>query len=161
MVEHHVYRKQPGTRAWSLVKVISAKDSCCHYFDRIEGDQAYQYALLAVDRSKLKSSSTKPVMGRPLKNLNRPQVSRVQAMADRVKKQVRLTWHYEAKDVTRFMIYRATGTEALALYKTTQGPAKEYIDTGVSMGENYTYRVKALFKDGTESVFSDSIQTNY
>jgi hypothetical protein len=59
------------------------------------------------------------------------------------------------------MIYRAAGTEPLSLYRTTNGPAKEYADTGVSMGESYTYRVKALFKDGTESVFSDSIQANY
>jgi hypothetical protein len=101
------------------------------------------------------------VVGKPLKNLEKPKVARIAAVADRVKKQVRLTWQYDAKDVTRFMIYRAKGDEALSLYKTTNGPLKEYADTGVGMGESYTYRVKAVFRDGTESVFSDSIQTNY
>jgi fibronectin type 3 domain-containing protein len=153
VVEHHIYRKHQYSGAWSLLKVIGAKDSCCHYFDKIDGDHQYQYALLAVDKSKLKSASTKPVTGKPLKNLRKPKVTGILAMADRVKKQVRLTWQYDAKDVTRFMIYRAAGTEPLSLYRTTNGPAKEYADTGVSMGESYTYRVKALFKDGTESVF--------
>lgn len=161
VVEHHIYRKQPHARTWALAKVIGAKDSCCHYFDKIEDDQQYQYTLLAVDKAKLKSAGTKPVMGKALKNLQKPEVTRVQATADRVKKQIRLSWHYEAKDVTRFVIYRAAGAEALSLYKTTNGPARAYADTGVRMGESYTYRVKALFKDGTESVFSDSIQANY
>jgi fibronectin type 3 domain-containing protein len=32
VVEHHIYRKHQYSTEWSLLKVITAKDSCCHYF---------------------------------------------------------------------------------------------------------------------------------
>ena len=68
---------------------------------------------------------------------------------------------YEDAGVTKYLIYRARAEESLTMYKTLPASAAGFEDSGVEMSTGYTYRVKAVFRDGTESVFSEAVQIKY
>ena len=91
----------------------------------------------------------------------KPAVTGVKALPDRTNKHVRLTWQYEANGVTKYLVYRSRETDGLSLYKALPATAGGFEDKGVDINTGYTYRVKAVFRDGTESAFSDAVQIQY
>jgi titin len=58
-----------------------------------------------------------------------------------------VTWAMPATDggsaITSYVIYRRSGSGALAVYKTVSGSSTSFRDTSVSRGVTYTYRIAA------------------
>jgi len=57
--------------------------------------------------------------------------------------------------VDRIIIYKGKEGEQIRSFKTLSGTASSYIDNQLYPGNVYVYRVKAVMKDGSGTVFSE------
>lgn len=160
VVRHDVYRRNQASTAWQLVKSYTKEDSCCYLFDKITEQGRYQYAFLAMDDNGLKSPMTKPVWASPLPVRAHASIKNIRSSVDREKKIITLQWNYKLTPA-KFLVYRSTNNEPISLYKTIDGNTTKFEDTSLVFTLIYHYRIKAVFRDGSESVFSDKITVEY
>ncbi len=66
--------------------------------------------------------------------------------------QVSLTWADGSNNESGFKIERATGSGAFAQIATVTANVVSYIDTGVSTGGTYNYRVRAYNSAGDSGI---------
>ena len=71
-----------------------------------------------------------------------------------------LRWTYN-NNVNKFIVYRSRGDEPVSMYGAVQGNLKEFVDRKLEFNTTYRYRVKAVFADGSESMYSDEVVVNY
>lgn len=160
VAEHRILRKHQFTVSWSAIASIKASDTARVFFDEIDSRHRYQYALIAVDSAGLKSTMTSPVWGSALPS-DKSRIENIQGLADRENKIIRLSWSYGQSDVVKFLVYRATRDTNLSLYKSVASADQSFVDRNLAMDTEYIYRVKAVFRDGTESYFSDEVKVNF
>lgn len=158
--EHVLFRKHTYSMEWSeLARFV--KDSVS-YTDKIaDRRNVYQYRLVAIDDSGNRSIPSNPVTGKSLDNGSRPVIADVRAEADRTQKSIRLHWTYSQDRLSKYVIYRAKNDEPMTLYKSVPADSQGLNDTNLSMSTTYRYRVKASFKDGGESPFSDEVKVEF
>ncbi|MBT1702745.1 fibronectin type III domain-containing protein [Chryseosolibacter indicus] len=161
VVEHQIYRKHQYSSSWNILKRIPVSDTTSVFFDAINGKHTYQYSILAVDKTFLKSLMCKPVWGTPLVNSKKAIIEKFTGVPDRANKRVVLSWSYKEPKVTKFSIYRIANGESLMLYKTVNGSTTSFTDSNIAINSSYGYRVKAIFIDGNESEFSNEVIINY
>ena len=73
--------------------------------------------------------------------------------------QVKLTWTQEEERISGFRIGRKAGSGSFAQIAEVDSDVTEYTDTGLALGTDYTYRVKA-FTAVNESGYTTSNTTN-
>ncbi|MDP6593100.1 MAG: fibronectin type III domain-containing protein, partial [Candidatus Marinimicrobia bacterium] len=73
--------------------------------------------------------------------------------------EIKLTWTQEEEQISGFRIERKTGSGSFTQITEVDKDVTEYTDTGLTVGTDYTYRVKA-FTDDNESDFATSNTTN-
>ncbi|MBU0710527.1 VCBS repeat-containing protein, partial [bacterium] len=76
--------------------------------------------------------------------------------------QITLRWDANSEsDLAKYRIYRDTLSPATTLIDSLVGtlPDTVYIDTGLTNGQTYYYRITAVDDDGNESGFSDEVST--
>jgi len=81
------------------------------------------------------------------------------AAAVQVGPQVSLTWVDNATDENSFVLERSTGSGAFTQIATPGANVTSYVDTGVSAGTSYSYRIKAIGAGG-ESSYSNTATVN-
>jgi uncharacterized protein len=157
---YDVYR-QAGPAEWvRLAQVKESGDSVHQYVDSRAPEGILQtYTIVAIDDSGLESSPSIPVNGAKLKNNLKPPVVLAQPIVDRSSGKVSLKWSYEQKVVHAFRIYRTAGEESPRLYKTTKDT--QFSDQMLEPGITYKYQVIAVFNDGTQSSFSNSVEIRF
>lgn len=122
--------------------------------------QEYQYVLVSIDKSANQSNSE------PLhlffETGKRDGVSKIQTSVDRELKQIKLNWVLPKGEIYSVQIYRAKADEKYVLYKTIREQnSTEFIDANVQINNEYRYKIKVVFKDGTSSVLSDEVSVTY
>jgi len=158
--EQVLLRKHQYTTQWTEIARF-AKDSVS-YTDKIpDARNQYQYRLVAVDESGNRSVPSNPVSGKSLDDGTRPVIKGLRAEVDRTEKSIRLHWTYAQERLSKYVIYRAKNDEPMSLYKSVPADSQGLIDSGVTMSTKYRYRIKAVFRDGAESPFSDEIKVEY
>lgn len=161
VTEHWLYRKHQFSTTWNAIEKINKEDTNKYYLDKVESLHRYQYAMVAVDKSGLKSVMSKPVWGQALIMNKRNKIDKITGIADRENHHVQLTWSYNEQNIQKFLVYRAIADSDLMLYKAVSVSSKKFIDNGVNMNTVYVYRIKVIFKDGGESPFSDAVSVKY
>jgi hypothetical protein len=116
--------------------------------------------MVAEDSAKHVASST-VVSAKVIENGIRPAVKNIRGEVDRSQKNNTLYWEYEEDGVVKFLIYRSDRKNPLALYKTIIGKNLQFIDYNIGMNTGYHYSVKAIFRNGEESKFSNEIYILY
>ncbi len=119
----------------------------------------YFYKVMVIDESDNSAVSGSPYI--KFETGFRKKMTNVIFEVDRKDKFVKLKWNYSEKGAEKFIIYRASKKEPLTIVKTLTFPQQEFIDKTVSMGNNYEYRIKAVFSSGAESLISDAILVEY
>jgi uncharacterized protein len=157
IASYRLVRRQLNSINWDTIRVVMAQDSLLFTDCNLEVGREYQYSTMAIDKSKLKSPLSSPAIGRLINNLIKPAVTEFKAEVDRTEKSITLRWKYNEKNVIKFLIYRAVNDEPLSLYKSMIGSSFSLKDVNLRMGANYSYRIKAVFKIGSESEFSNKI----
>jgi hypothetical protein len=73
--------------------------------------------------------------------------------------EIKLTWTQEVEQISGFRIERKTGSGSFSQIVEVEKVVREYTDTGITVGTDYTYRVNA-FTDENESGYATSNTTN-
>jgi len=155
---NYIYRMKKSIPKWMLVKRLDGDDKQC--VDVPPHEATYRYKIIAEDSALNKSTSREVEIGFRV-NKNYPPVKLINATADREKKIIRITWAYKQPDVSKFLIYREIAGAGLSLYKSVVPPVADFVDESPAINTTYIYRVKAVFKNGSESGFSNEVKVNF
>ncbi len=120
----------------------------------LEPNTTYRYTITVVNESGLESEPAPPLSVTTPKQLLLPGIKGLYAEVDRENKFIRLTWRYNQPGVLEIQLYRKMGEEKLVLHRTLKPDVFEFMDTNVFSGINVTYGLKAIFKDGSISDWS-------
>ncbi|MEL6988302.1 MAG: hypothetical protein AAGK97_10770, partial [Bacteroidota bacterium] len=88
----------------------------------------------------------------------RPPIESFKASYNRDNNKTLLEWDYTGKDLYEFWIYRAEADNPMTLFRTTDETARSVEDDLVKKDLNYRYTIKAKFKNGAETPFSEEIR---
>jgi fibronectin type 3 domain-containing protein len=154
VVRHHIYRKQKNDTTFHLLARIDKKpEKQSTYADRtVEPGETYIYQVRAEDNSQLYSAPSAPVQQKAPGGMAEQVILKKQEYADRAV----LRWDIKSKkNVARVLIYRASGNTAMLLYNNTT--ENSYTDDDILPDKIYTYRIKAVYADGTSSALSNEV----
>lgn len=156
VVRHEVLRKQDT--GFYLLQVIETGDTTHNYKDTgaLPGIQ-YQYAVVAVDDSQLRSSS-KLLTGSRI-NMGHTTRPLVKAVIDRDTKTVMLSWKKQSAE--KIWLYRAESGKPLVLYKTLTGDETSFKDNNLFVNTIYRYKLKIMSAAEGSSCFTDEVIVNY
>jgi fibronectin type 3 domain-containing protein len=159
VIRHELYRTEAGKEEWLQLSVFA--DTTTRYTDiSANAGSVYSYKVRAVDRGDLRTDS-RPISAKKLDSGLRPGVASFRATADRSNQQIILRWTYKETGVESFLLYRAEPGKPMRLYQTLDGKQTELTDTDLFINTLYQYRIKAVFKDGSESAFSKALEMDY
>jgi uncharacterized protein len=158
VANHSLYRRQNEASPWVLVKIFAKTDSC--FIDNPDKKTAYQYKIVAEDLAKLTASS-QLFNAKVLETGAHPPITKIKSTVDRTEKKIKLTWTYSEPNVVKYLVYRAEEGDQLSLYGTILGSAAGFADGQLTINSTYLYRVKAVFKDGRESPFSEAVEVKF
>ena len=120
----------------------------------------YRYIVTAVDSSENRASTTSKFIY--YETGLRPAITEVNITADREQKKLILQWKYPlAAEVERYFIYRAKEGEQMILYKTVDGSQTTWEDTELNPNNRYRYKLRALLKNGANSIMSKEWEVVY
>ena len=154
-----LYRRRLGSLPWTKLAGFY-KNSAESFIDSTGASaQRYEYRLLAKDESGKLSPDDKKYLAVQWLEVNSRPAPVIQV--EKQKNLVLLTWK-PLPGLKKMLIYRKTDKIPLTLYRTIWGPAETSCkDTFVTGGNVYSYLVKAVFEDNTESFFSKEVTLYY
>lgn len=160
VIAHRIYRRHENSRGWTLIR--SFDDTTTFYVDDTQLlPSRYLYTMIAIDDAQLESKPAKPVWGKLLDRGIRPEIEDIIVVVDRLEKEVRLTWQYDNPGLKSYLVYRSESGEPLTLYRSIEATAFGFRDQDLVENTSYKYRVKAVYKNGAESRFSDEVMVRY
>jgi len=163
VIRYDVYRKRTNEMEWLRIKLVDANsDSIFHFSDTTNTNGLKSnYTVVAVDRSGLESVPAQAVIGMKITNTHLPKIKWEKPVIQRDKRQIELAWHYAQQGISTYRIYRSKGQEAMILHKTISASLSKFIDTSLTVGDRYTYKIMAVSEDGRKSVLSENIVIHY
>jgi fibronectin type 3 domain-containing protein len=162
VVSYAVYRKGLSNQEWQLIMSKDATpDSVFHHDDR-SGDlqKSNYYTVIAIDDSGLESLPAHAVGAGRINNKLQSAVNWQRQIIDEEQNQVTLRWVNRESNIATIRLYRATDSGQPVLWQTLAGDKKETTDSIVP-GHHYSYRIMALFHDGTKSFLSSAALVQY
>lgn len=161
VVRHELWRTNLGDKMSIFLKEFISTDSTKTFLDvTIRNGELYEYKIVAFDDAGFKTQNAQVLKVKiPLTN-RIPGPLTVSGNANRVEKLIELRWQEQPEGVKQVNIYRAKGTEALALYKTLPF-SNGFNDAQVEMNTTYRYRIQALSKEGVSGKMSDEVVVAY
>ncbi|WP_026473651.1 fibronectin type III domain-containing protein [Alkaliflexus imshenetskii] len=157
VVKHYVSRKVDGEPTFELLAELEYNgEEMLSYIDRtVNKGVGYSYFVIAGDESELLSSPS---------NIRHIKISgggkgMIQLKYIRRIDHVVLEWDKEADGIVRIVVYRSEGEEPIRIYGNSD--ESQFIDRALSPGKSYTYRISAIYADGTSSQLSNPVQVNF
>jgi len=161
-VKYHVaYRRVQGEVKWDSLSALGSADSV--FTDKnVKPNIMYEYSLLAVDSSALRSLLSFPVTARPYYTGVLPVVKNLKIVFDDKKNEATLSWDYENSEGVYFVVYRSSGDALPGRYETVNNPdSRIFTDGKLTSGKgNYIYTVKVFDNFGGESKMSEVVKIN-
>ncbi|HLT71018.1 MAG TPA: hypothetical protein VKZ75_00130, partial [Cyclobacteriaceae bacterium] len=160
-VERHILLRSESGQMWQPIATIT--DTANVYFDtNIEYDGRYSYAVEAVDVNGLSSGRSNQVNVRFRRASMKSPVSDLAGEFSSDAKDFTLSWHYEGEGKFKFVILRGEGNGDLIPYGAVAGTERQFKDLKFYLNEGgYSYAVKVLFEDGTESRPSERLTVSF
>ena len=155
-----LYKKDPSDQnangQWFLVKEFTTQDSITFTDDKVKGGATLSYTLVSVDKSKNESTPSTPLtVVVPMDKRNKAAVKDLKAQSDRQNRKISLDWVYDEKGIAEYQVYKTVINQPYALWKVLDKTALAIVDTEVSASNVYKYAVRAVFNDGTMSVWRE------
>ncbi|QCX40673.1 hypothetical protein FF125_20330 [Aureibaculum algae] len=155
-----IYRTMANTDKWEKIYETETDTTSFFIDDKITPGSNYLYTMIAVDNSGLESPPSPPLSIKMIKELAKPEVKGLYATIDRDNKQIQLFWRYNEADVFEFLIYKKKKDGTYTLFRTATAAEKELVDVELNPNTTYYYGIKAVFKDGSVSKWSE-IEVKY
>jgi len=153
-----LYRKYQDEMNWHVHKTF-VNDTAVFktYLDTaVVKGQWYEYKLQTVDDNNLSSDFSNVFPVRAYDSGRRPPLKNVKVELNKKKQTVKLSWQYNETKVLYFQVFRGNEKVPLSILESTDPNVYELYDMKIAPGHRYIYRVKAVFKDGGESPFSEA-----
>lgn len=160
-VKYYVlYRTPENSKTEQKVKEWLVKDTLTKFLDtNLVMGEGYRYKLVVSDEDDNVSVSNSLYM--KYETGFRKKLTDIKFEVDRKLKIVTLNWNYDAKEIEKYVIYRCKKGGALTIIKTVNGTTTSFIDNTLFMGNIYEYRIKPVYKNGTEGIISDGVVVEY
>ncbi len=158
--QYVLFHQEEKSNTETQLKNWTKTDTAFSFTDTLtEMGNGYRYKIIAMDEDDNFSISNIPYM--LYETGFRKKINDINAVADRSKKLITLTWSYPEKEVEKYIIYRANAKVPLTIIKTLTSPSSSFEDNTLSIGNTYEYRIKAVFSNGAESIISDAVIIEY
>lgn len=159
VAKHIVYRKEASADWTKLLEVDNKRNQ---YHDlTAKPNTAYSYSLEAIDISGLSSGRTSPIHVKS-SLADRSPVKNVNGAYDKNAHGFQLKWDYQEPGSFKFIIYRMKDEKEWAVLAAVPGKLRAYTDTEFFRNEKgYSYAVKVLYSDGTESTLSEKVDVAF
>lgn len=158
--QYILYREKEKSTSVDQIRVWKPSDSTTTFLDTtLEFGLGYRYKIVVMDEDDNISVSNNPYM--LFETGFRKKIGDIKFEVDRAKKVITLLWNYPGNEVEKYIVYRARSKEPLTIIQTIPHPASRFMDNTLNIGNTYEYRIKAVFKNGAESIISDAVIVEY
>lgn len=155
VAEHVLLRKIAGEKEYVKLASWIGYPNKCEYIDKqVAPKTFYEYAMVAIDSSNLKSNLSPKLSVRTFDRGIRVPVETINVTYDPSKKRNILEWDYNAKGEYSFLLYRSYQNFGLTKLARIEGNKNEFSDSDLIGKGEYTYAIKVIYKDGGESPLS-------
>jgi uncharacterized protein len=156
-VQAHVLFRRTGAKdAW--VQIASLPRTASLYVDKaVTQSVMYEYLVVAVDSSGLRSPAKLTVQGRPYDTGVRNTVHGLSGTFNGVDNTIVLKWSYTPPhgEKTYYLIFRSRNNAPLSRFRSVESTSGEFVDRDVAGPATYEYAVKVMTQGGAESPISD------
>ncbi|MFN3785170.1 MAG: hypothetical protein ACK4R6_14745, partial [Spirosomataceae bacterium] len=115
----------------------------------------YVYQLIAQDDAGLRSNPANIELEMLYTGI-RKAISPLIFSLDEADNSLLLSWHPPKQTIKKYALYRQKGkAEKMALYKIFEGKYGSFKEENIEPNVVYSYRIKAIFADDSESKLSD------
>lgn len=155
---HVIYRALKNSSDYTNIHLSMNNDSITQTFTdrRVKSGKIYSYYVVAYDEFNNVSERSNIVHGKSRVSSLPKGIDKLDYSIDRENSIITLNWNTPQSEPKRYLIYRKKGDGVLTLYKGLK-PDELMFKEKITVGEYYEYRIKVIFKDGEESVFSDKV----
>lgn len=157
---HALLRLNEKDKSLKTILQFTAKDTIKTFVDTsaVLGE-SYNYTLTAFDEDENKSMSLPRYV--IYETGYRPKMKELNAKVDLEKRRIYLNWNVYDKDVEKYVLYRASESEPYIIIATIEGKETTFTDKELSIGNVYSYKIKAVLKNGAESIFNQPLKVTY
>ena len=144
VAHHYLLRKEPKAEQYDTIAIFN--DAQNTYDDKTAGGGLdYIYAIVAQDRSGNISCLSSAYY-----HTDEVVVDKVKIRCQKSVDGNKVTWSVTtSRSISEFIVYRAEGDGQLQ--RVAETAERSYTDKDVRVGKKYTYAVKIVYEDGTES----------
>ncbi len=159
VVEHRLFRKEVKEEEWTLLGTFNINDNINEYYDlEVRTKETYAYFLTATDDDGLVSEPSQIAVIKPIDYGTKPDIVNFTASINETdKKAVMLQWEYDYPNVFEFWLYKQRHGGKLSLYKVLDPEDTVFKESSVKPKNRYHYYLKAIYKDGSNSPFSQKL----
>lgn len=173
-ITHEILKKETLAGNWTVVSTIASGQSTSSYTDAsATGGKEYFYSIRAKDAAGNYSCDSIPTLAHTIttlpgycyqvvsvKTLNlttKAALATLTQAYDENSRSVTLTWTYAQSGVAGYEVYRGitASPTKFAYLAYVKDPLKTYADFKVEFNTAYSYRVRAVFTDGSVSAWKE------
>jgi len=146
-----LFRKMKEENHWQALDTFAIQ-TASFTDNEVEIKMNYEYTIVTIDESGLKSDPAFPVMARPYDTGKRKPVENFTAVYELLDKNVILTWDYTPLEDERlwYVIYRASEDGTFKEQKSVEGSTFSFVDSRPKKGE-VSYGIVVMTSHGGES----------
>lgn len=152
--------KKEEKGSMTTILEVSAQDEVTEFCDQdLQPDRAYEYLLYVRDSAGNRSEFV--IVGTETLKGQVDEIKGFSAQVDRENQRITLSWEYDTAITSRFLLYRSAGEGPMRLYKTLPGQEARFVDRQLVINSEYTYKIKAVHKDGSQTAIHKGKTVTY
>jgi len=161
VTQHLLYRRSDAEPNWTLVKTITDKSTGFYLDSKVKHRTAYAYTMIAVDDAGLESNPIAPVSLKWIDKNPYPPIADFYYDLDNSKRNISLSWNYNAGNVSEYRIYKSLNGSPFKLIETVTSDTSNWDDKYSITDSAIEYRIMASFDNGDLSGFSKIVKVDF
>ncbi len=151
VVSHKLYRQDVNLSEQGWQSIFTTDTVTSYKDNSVEPATKYRYAIFAEDDSGLQSAPSTPITITSQKSTDAELIKGFSLVADRVNKNISISWRKMPKEVIEIIIYKSKKEGKPVLFKQMPNMTNRIVDSSISPGNTYVYSLKAITKNGNHS----------
>lgn len=156
-VSHYVVLKEPINSNSEKIKLYTYSKNFNSHIDTSSFESLFYYSIITYDSSG-NFSESKKIMIKTILKLNQELI--LSGISHLNNKNIELNWNYTNTENSKLIIYRSKNEIDFTPIKTVYSKYQQFIDTEVSPGNKYYYKIAVKLENGT-TIFSPAIMVQY
>jgi hypothetical protein len=150
-----ILERRKGAGAWAVVGTFG-RDMRAYNDNDVEPRVSYQYRIISIDSSGLRSAPSVAVEGRPYGTTKRAPVSGLRARYDSTSGHVVVSWEHPSRPGSsyEYLLYRGKDGAQPSAYRSVGQASMKFEDGELAGSGTYSYAVRVRTNDGGISPLS-------